>query len=177
MRTQSCTCAPAHRSHDALRAHGIIPERQPSRSPSPEPPSAQELKDAARRQATVEDLDEELEDADEDEERILQQLRAQRMKELSAMHAQARFGRVYPISRPDYTREVTDASKEAVPGSPDAAAGTGVVCFLYKPGYVTKLIQYGIVPTLGWLPGPTGVQVSQHQVCEHRRRSLHSELP
>ena len=111
MRTQNCTCAPAHRSHDALRAHGIIPERQPSRSPSPEPPSAQELKDAARRQATVEDLDEELEDADEDEERILQQLRAQRMKELSAMHAQARFGRVYPISRPDYTREVTDASK------------------------------------------------------------------
>ncbi|KAI3625742.1 hypothetical protein CBS9595_001103 [Malassezia furfur] len=120
--------------HDALRARGIIPERQPSRSPSPEPPSAQELKDAARRQATVEDLDEELEDADEDEERILQQLRAQRMKELSALHAQARFGRVYPIARPDYTREVTEASKEAAPGSPDSAAGTGVVCFLYKPG-------------------------------------------
>ena len=94
------------------------------------------MRDAARKRATVEDLDEELEDADEDEERILLQLRAQRMKELSAMHTQARFGRVYPISRPDYTREVTEASKEPLPGAADAAAGTGVVCFLYKTGYV-----------------------------------------
>lgn len=82
----------------------------------------------------MEDLDEELEEADEDEERILLQIRAQRMKELSAMQSQAQFGRVYPISRPDYTREVTEASKASLPGSSDPAAGTGVVCFLYNPG-------------------------------------------
>lgn len=69
-----------------------------------------------------------------------------------------RFGRVYPISRPDYTREVTDASKEdpeadaaadeqeddddsyetgaGTGGAPASTKsqrkGTGVVCFLYK---------------------------------------------
>lgn len=60
----------------------------------------------------------------------------QRMKELAQMQLQARFGRVYPISRPDYTREVTEASKESHGGSDETPAGTGVVCFLYKPGYV-----------------------------------------
>ena len=78
--------------------------------------------------------DQPAEDADEDEERILLQLRQQRMKEMAAMHLQARFGRVYPISRPDYAREVTEASKESLPGAENFNEGTGVVCFLYKPG-------------------------------------------
>ena len=65
-------------------------------------------------QATVADLDEELETADDDEERILLRLRQQRMQELSISTKMARFGRVYPISRPDYTREFTDASKEDI---------------------------------------------------------------
>ena len=49
----------------------------------------------------------------------------------------ARFGRVYPIGRDDYKREVTEASAidedEEMPGM-----GTGVVCFLYKDGYVIR---------------------------------------
>ncbi|WFD29642.1 Proteolipid protein 2 [Malassezia sp. CBS 17886] len=121
--------------HDALRAHGIIPQKPPSREPSPEPPSAAERTEAARRQASVADLDEELETADDDEERILRRLRQERLHDMAAAQRSARFGRVFPVARPDYTREVTDASREPPPGAPSTDHnGTGVVCFLYKPG-------------------------------------------
>jgi len=74
----------------------------------------------------------------------------------------ARFGRVYPIGRDDYTREVTEASKASVDEDGNVVSedrkrdeddeddeedgvgdrkkdkkggkGTGVVCFLYKDG-------------------------------------------
>ena len=47
----------------------------------------------------------------------------------------ARFGRVYPIGREDYTREVTEASM-ANEDDDTKELGTGVVCFLYKDGWV-----------------------------------------
>lgn len=57
------------------------------------------------------DLDEldELED-DEDED-FLEQYRQKRIAELSFIEKKAVHGSVYPISKPDYQREVTDASK------------------------------------------------------------------
>ena len=48
----------------------------------------------------------------------------------------ARFGRVYPIGRDDYQREVTDASKVDEDEDEGKGRGTGVVCFLYKDGCV-----------------------------------------
>ena len=101
-------------------------------------------------QATVADLNEELETADDDEERILLRLRQQRMQELSSSAKMARFGRVYPISRPDYTREVTDASKEDISpaGTDDSRKGTGVVCFLYHPSMDTSKLLAGYLDTL-----------------------------
>lgn len=93
--------------------------------------------------ATVRDIEEELETADDDEERILQNLRQQRLRELAAASSKARFGRVYPIARPDYTREVTEASKEGSSGAEtdEARRGTGVVCYLYNPSMDTcKLV-------------------------------------
>lgn len=48
----------------------------------------------------------------------------------------ARFGRVYPIARDDYKREVTEASSVDEEGEEMKGRGTGVVCFLYKDGYV-----------------------------------------
>lgn len=112
-----------------MRARGIIPQL-PKREDSPEPPSTAEQRDSALKIATVADLDDELEEADDDEERILQRIRAERLKELAVHEKGSRFGRVYPISRPDYTREVTEASREPAPGTDK---GTGVVCFLCNP--------------------------------------------
>lgn len=148
--------------HDALRAHGIIPPKPPSRSPSPELPSASELRSQALKQATVSDLDLELEGAvDDEEERLLDKIRRQRMAQLRAETTKARFGRVYPISRPDYTREVTEASKtdpdtdaESAPAQPaegtdkQRQGGTGVVCFLYKDGIDTCRLLAGYLDTL-----------------------------
>ena len=103
-----------------------------------------------RLKATVNDIEEELETADDDEERILQNLRQQRLRELAAASSKARFGRVYPIARPDYTLEVTEASKV---GSTDAEKdesrrGTGVVCYLYNPSMETCKLMSGFLDTL-----------------------------
>ena len=57
------------------------------------------------------DLDEldELEDLEDDE--FLDQYRQKRMAELSSLQKKSIHGSVYPISKPEYQREVTDASK------------------------------------------------------------------
>lgn len=89
---------------------------------------------------------------------MIERFRQERLKQLKRLQ-QARFGRVYPIGRDDYTREVTEASKVSVDqdgnvedGTKDEdededeeedlgprkektkGKGTGVVCFLYKDG-------------------------------------------
>ena len=71
---------------------------------------------------------------------MIEQIRRQRLAELKKLQ-HARFGRVYPIGRDDYTREVTEASKVDVEDEDMKGKGTGVVCFLYKDGYVSMRIQ------------------------------------
>ena len=74
------------------------------------------------------------EDTNDDElERLVEKFRRHRLEEIKKAET-ARFGRVYPIGRDDYTKEVTEASKVTVPGDP--GKGTGVVCLLYKDGSV-----------------------------------------
>lgn len=59
------------------------------------------------------DLDE-LDELEEDEdEAFLEIYRQQRMKEMNALAQKSKYGTVYPISKPDYAREVTDASEHA----------------------------------------------------------------
>ena len=119
--------------NEALRRHGILPPKQkdeqqeqdkqdvppPMRSPSP---TLSDLED-------LEDLDINVDDKvrRQELERHLQH-RKQQQKELESKH---KFGRVYPISKPDYKREVTEASEQELPGEPEGW-GTGVVCVLYK---------------------------------------------
>lgn len=106
-------------SHDALRKHGVIPPKAPSRSPSPELPTASERRQTALEHASLDEIDRLLDSegdrrtgaAGDEEERLLLSLRRQRMEALARERKLGRFGRVYPISRPDYTREVTEASK------------------------------------------------------------------
>lgn len=77
------------------------------------------------------------EEAKNDEtERCIREYYEQRLKEQKRQASRARFGRVYPIGRDDYTREVTDASELG----DEEKRGTGVVCFLYKDGCVSSLI-------------------------------------
>lgn len=83
----------------------------------------------------MKELQELSEDApDAESERLIAQYRLQRIADEKKEQRRARFGRVYPIGREDYTREVTDASI-INEDDDDEEKGTGVVCFLYKDGY------------------------------------------
>lgn len=85
---------------------------------------------------TPSQLQELSEDApDDDTERFIALHRRQRLAAERKDQDRARFGRVYPIGREDYTREVTDASRIDEEDD-DNERGTGVVCLLYKDGQV-----------------------------------------
>lgn len=97
--------------NDILRAKGVIPERPPS-------PTAQleeALEEALQKQHDnrLEDKDlsdlEELED-DEDEA-FLELYKRKRLAELQSLQSRAKFGDVYHINKPEYNKEVTEASK------------------------------------------------------------------
>ncbi|KAF9792262.1 thioredoxin-like protein [Thelephora terrestris] len=116
--------------NDALRKHGILPPKVTEPS-SPSPPASPTLSDLLDDMTPVE-LKEIGEDTNDDElERLAETFRRQRLEEIKKASS-SRFGRVYPIGRDDYTREVTEASKVTVPGDP--GKGTGVICLLYKDG-------------------------------------------
>lgn len=59
------------------------------------------------------DLDELDELEDEEDEEFLEAYRQKRMQELSALSKKAVHGSVYPVSKPDYGREITEASAKA----------------------------------------------------------------
>ena len=61
----------------------------------------------------------------------VEEYRAARLRALRAAAAAQRFGRLLPLSRGDFVREVTEASKE---GGDGPAGGTWVVVLLYKSG-------------------------------------------
>ena len=118
-------------SNDALRKHGILPPL-PEAHPSPSPPPSPTLDDID--DYALKELQEISEDAPDDEaERRIAEYRRQRIADIRQNEKKARFGRVYPIGREDYTREVTQASMVNEDGD-SKGTGTGVVCFLYKDG-------------------------------------------
>jgi len=126
------------RSNDALRQHGIIPPKvQPP--PSPSPPPSPALASTLAAGPSIDGLDL-LDAADSDEERLIDSYRRQRLSELKKESKNSRrFGSILPISREDYTREVTEASKAPEPDENekeegDPYLGTGVICFLYQDG-------------------------------------------
>ncbi|OBZ75108.1 Phosducin-like protein 3 [Grifola frondosa] len=105
------------------------PSRKTPPSPSPPPPPTLEERLG---NAGVNELRELEEEADDETARIIEKFRRRRLAEQRHMQG-ARFGRVYPIGRDDYTREVTEASNINEEDD-EADKGTGVVCFLYKDG-------------------------------------------
>ncbi|KAL8708090.1 MAG: hypothetical protein Q9220_006943 [cf. Caloplaca sp. 1 TL-2023] len=99
--------------NDILRKHKIIPEKPPSPTPLIEEAIANAREQAYQNRLEGKDLDEldELEDDEDDE--FLEQYRRQRMAELATISQTSIFNQVYPLQKPDYSREVTDASKKA----------------------------------------------------------------
>jgi hypothetical protein len=82
----------------------------------------------------LKELQELSEDApDAESERLIAQYRRQRIADEKKEQRRARFGRVYPIGREDYTREVTEASKMN-DDDDDEEKGTGVYVSFTKTG-------------------------------------------
>ncbi|GAA5987960.1 hypothetical protein JCM11641_005964 [Rhodosporidiobolus odoratus] len=113
--------------NEALRKHGIIPPKEPNADRSPSPPPAPPSPTLS--ELDLEDLDINKDDSlrRDELERVLE---ARREKEKVTL-SKRKFGRVYPIGKVDYKREVTGASNEELPGEPEGW-GTGVVCVLFK---------------------------------------------
>ena len=133
-------------SNDALRKYGIIPPKE-SPPPTPSPPGSPKLQDLLD-DLTPEELRELGEEVtDDDLERSIDAHRRQRLAQERQHQKRARFGRVYPIGRDDYTREVTEASKVNEEGD-EEEKGTGVICFLYKDGSVPALLLAQIMHSL-----------------------------
>ncbi|KAI9882748.1 MAG: 37S ribosomal protein S22 [Watsoniomyces obsoletus] len=99
--------------NEILRKHGIIPEKPPS----PTPAIQEALREARERayENRLEDkqLDELDELEDEEDEEFLNQYRQQRLQELSSISKASVFGQVYHLQKPDYARDVTEASHSA----------------------------------------------------------------
>jgi len=133
--------------NDALRKHGVLPpkpEAPRSPSPPPSPSLSEELDDL-----TLDELKTRGEDEnDSDIERDIAHMQRERFEEMVREDRDARFGRVYPISREDYTREVTEASKEQENDDAFEGEGTGVVCFLYKSSHPASERAFDFIRTL-----------------------------
>ena len=114
--------------NDVLRAKGIIPEKKKEKEVTEDDivnlleATVKEKTGAgkATEDMTLEELDE-LED--EEEERILEEMKRKRMAEIRARQEKAKYGEVREISAQDYVAEVNKAGE-----------GVWVVLHLYKQG-------------------------------------------
>ncbi|KAL8917376.1 MAG: hypothetical protein Q9208_007994 [Pyrenodesmia sp. 3 TL-2023] len=99
--------------NDILRKHGVIPEKPPSPTPLIEEALTEARKQAHDNRLEGKSLDELDELEDEEDAEFLENYRKQRMAELSKISQTSVFNQVYPLQKPDYSRDVTDASKKA----------------------------------------------------------------
>jgi hypothetical protein len=137
-------------SNDALRAHGILPPKPPSREPSPDIPHITH-QDAVQAIAATADTQQlsvllEADNLDSDDERMFDDYRRRRMAEMRKDEKKGRFGSMEPLAREDFVKEVTEGSKlnaeglveveeeeeDDEPVKAGALKGTGVVVFLWK---------------------------------------------
>ncbi|KGK40438.1 hypothetical protein JL09_g309 [Pichia kudriavzevii] len=99
--------------NDILRSKGIIPEKEPDPTEQLEEALADAI--AKQHENRLEDLDiDELEALeDEEDEDFLAIYKQKRMAEMRQLASREKFGSIYPISKPEWQREVTEASKDA----------------------------------------------------------------
>ncbi|KAI9889515.1 MAG: hypothetical protein M1814_005209 [Vezdaea aestivalis] len=99
--------------NDILRKHGVIPEKPPSPTPLIEEALNEARRLAHENRLEGRDLDELDELEDEEDEVFLEQYRKRRLAELSTIQKTSLFNQVFPLQKPDYANDVTEASKKA----------------------------------------------------------------
>ncbi|KAI0400942.1 thioredoxin-like protein [Xylaria palmicola] len=98
--------------NDILRKHGVIPEKPPSPTPLIEEAILEGRRIAHENRLEGKELDELDALEDEEDEAFLEQYRQKRIQELNILTKKSIHGSVYPLSKPDYAREVTEASNK-----------------------------------------------------------------
>lgn len=98
--------------NDILRKHGVIPEKPPSPTPVIQEALLEARQKAHENRLEDKDLDELHELEDEEDDAFLEKYRKQRMAELSAISTSSIYNQVFPLQKPDYSRDVTEASKK-----------------------------------------------------------------
>ncbi|MCJ1413842.1 hypothetical protein MMC32_000167 [Xylographa parallela] len=99
--------------NDILRKHGVIPEKPPSPTPIIEEALQEAIKQAHENRLEGKDLDELDVLEDDEDEAFLEKYRKQRVAELSTITKASIYNQVYPLQKPDYARNVTEASRKA----------------------------------------------------------------
>ncbi|KAK0737518.1 thioredoxin-like protein [Apiosordaria backusii] len=96
--------------NEILRKHKIIPEKPPSPTPMIEEAILEARRLAHENRLEGKDLSDLDSLEDEEDEDFLESYRQKRLQELSALSKKSIHGSVYPLSKPEYQREVTEAS-------------------------------------------------------------------
>jgi len=96
--------------NDILRKHKIIPEKPPSPTPQIELALEEYRRLAHENRLEGKDLDDLDELEDFEDEAFLEKYRQQRISDLAVLTKKAVHGAVYPLSKPDFVKEVTEAS-------------------------------------------------------------------
>jgi hypothetical protein len=101
--------------NDILRQHGVIPEKPPSPTQQLEEAFEEALEKAHENRLEGKSLDEldELEEDGLEDEAFIEQYKQKRMAEIREQASKERYGEVVKISKPDYTDEITNESKNA----------------------------------------------------------------
>ncbi|USP82821.1 uncharacterized protein yc1106_10095 [Curvularia clavata] len=99
--------------NDILRKHGVIPEKPPSPTPMIQEALEQARQLAHENRLEGKDLDELAELEDDEDDDFLESYRQKRMAELSSIKTSSVYNQVYHLQKPDYSRDVTEASKDA----------------------------------------------------------------
>jgi len=107
--TSIANVSPNHRN-DILRKHGVIPEKPPSPTPLIEEAILEGRRIAHENRLEGKELDELDALEDEEDEAFLEQYRQKRIQEMNSLTKKSIHGSVYPISKPEYARQVTEAS-------------------------------------------------------------------
>ncbi|CAD0099625.1 unnamed protein product [Aureobasidium mustum] len=90
--------------------HKIIPEKPPSPTPMIEEALTEARRLAHENRLEGKELDELAELEDDEDENFLDQ---KRMNELAAIQSASVYNQVYPVQKPDWSRDVTEESKKA----------------------------------------------------------------